>query len=308
MSAVNELDCWLNSSFNDNKLANGNRALAYSLGKILKQNSGPFENQCGDAGGKLLKEYIYELRDKRPPPKCKQPPPLPLPPRPLTLGDLKTADIIAALTGKTPLAYLQRYIQTLGGHWTSDDRSWAKAYVFACFSEVAYLHLLRCEIKNQARFQIYPSILLRELIRHNLQIDIRSAIRFVGDVPEDGIRVIETENFVYLIIATSEFVVISVRGSTAALRDWVVNFRALKTRVDHRGYHRGFYDEACRACKDVRDAVNGAARSPLPIYFTGHSAGAAVAAVLAQIWPKGFPSNHDALRLCLATFCYPRGD
>ncbi|MGM4905204.1 lipase family protein [Tardiphaga sp. 866_E4_N2_1] len=191
---------------------------------------------------------------------------------------LPLADIIAAFRDATPMSRFYANIKRAGINWQENDQDLTKAYVMACFSELAYLHLTEIELAERDRYKIFdPSLAHRDFARRRLRFDLIEVMRAVADIE---IRIIETSQFVYVIGFVQAFVVVAVRG-TVTLRDWAMDFEALKNHARNGFYHRGFSDEAELAMPLLRDAVG--TRDPL--YITGHSLGAAVASILTQTWP-----------------------
>src|SRR5215831_12271309 len=186
---------------------------------------------------------------------------------------------IKAFRGATPLSRIYTCIWN-AGQWTSNIQSPAKAYVLACFSELAYLHLAKNEVPGHDRYKIFPSLLLLELIKRPLFFDLNAITRGVGDF---GTAVYESVNggFVYVVFTTNQFVVVAVRG-TVSLKDWGINLKALRSRGRRHGYHLGFLREAESAVQPLTERIQPNQR----IYFTGHSLGGAVASILPHIFPS----------------------
>jgi hypothetical protein len=111
--------------------------------------------------------------------------------------------------------------------------------------------------------------------------------RAIGEIE---VEAYETQSFVYLVFKTSQFLVIAVRGTVpSSLPDWRINFNAFKTPGKGGGYHCGFYGEARDSMPELEKLVNKLRGWSVPLYFTGHSLGGAVASILAQIWPHSQP-------------------
>ena len=197
--------------------------------------------------------------------------------------DLPVADIVNALRDITPMSRLYRIIRKVQ-NWSSDTREWTKAYIMACFSEIAYLHVTDHELAGRDRYKIFaPSLVLSYLLDHGHRIDLAAVMLRVADIK---IEIVETRRFVYIIANVNSFVVIAVRG-TASWRDWLLDMEALKNPAPVGFYHRGFHDEAERALPLLLARV-GERR---PLYITGHSLGGAVASLLSKIWPDPRPQT-----------------
>lgn len=54
--------------------------------------------------------------------------------------------ILSSPLRNTPVAQIQDFIKRAGVQWDNDYRDHAKAYVLACLSELAYLHLSELEL------------------------------------------------------------------------------------------------------------------------------------------------------------------
>jgi hypothetical protein len=189
--------------------------------------------------------------------------------------------VIQAFRGATPLARIYTCIRN-AGDWLSDTRSLSKAYVLACFSELAYLHLAKNEVPGRGRYKIFPSLLLAELVEHPPSLDLDAVTVGVGDFRSVAFES-NSGNFVYAVFTTNQFVVVAVRG-TVSLKDWGINLKALRSRGKRRGYHLGFLREAESAVGPLTDQIE----PRQPIYFTGHSLGGAVASILPYVFPNTY--------------------
>lgn len=78
-------------------------------------------------------------------------------------------------------------------------------------------------------------------------------------------------------VETKEYIVISFRGSNDIL-DWISNL--FKVKMNDQGYHSGFYDGVKAMLPDVLKFIQEAGDKP--IWFTGHSRGGDVAAIMAN--------------------------
>lgn len=177
-----------------------------------------------------------------------------------------------------PLAEINNLIVKSKVSWSSNVRSEIKAYVLSCFSELAYIHLIEHEIAERNRYQLFaPSVANRAFREIGLRIDVSAATRTL-----DAEIIIErTAKFVYLIVRFREIWIVAVRG-TASFRDLVIDLRAHKSQESEGVFHSGFYDEAQCGLKVVRKHIPKGSW----ICFTGHSMGAAVAAIMSRVWPE----------------------
>lgn len=196
--------------------------------------------------------------------------------------NVDTSDAINALQGKTPISQIWKLVngaRTI--NWAADTHDPIKAYIMACFAELAYLHLPTFEVPGQDRYKLFtPSAVADALRRANIRIDVVDIFRSVADA---ALEIIETEQFIYLIARVGPFIVVAVRGTRMkSVGDWLIDFDAAKNPARNGFYHRGFDDEVSRAIDRVAAAVGTYDR---PLYFTGHSLGAAVASIMWQRWP-----------------------
>jgi hypothetical protein len=85
------------------------------------------------------------------------------PPIPGTLDERAIAN---AFQRGTPLAGLAAILRRIGAAWAWSARSRDKAYVMACFSELAYLHLSDYEVQGRDRYKVFcPSLALRRILQ-----------------------------------------------------------------------------------------------------------------------------------------------
>ncbi len=192
------------------------------------------------------------------------------------------------LRRRSPMARLQDCIRRASIDWHDDGVNPVKAYVMACLSEIAYLHLTDAEVGAHSRYKLFePSVAHSLLAAQGWRFDLRQVFNAAtGDLP---LAIIERPRFVYLVIRMNDFTIIAVRGTRMhKIDDWAIDLDFLKNPATDGFYHRGFHDEACAALGALVAAVDGRA----PLYLTGHSLGAAVASILAQIWPDLHPARH----------------
>jgi hypothetical protein len=192
-------------------------------------------------------------------------------------------DVSKALTKETPAYNIYSTIHHTDTEWDSDGFQLTKAYVMAVFSELAYINMVEYDFEKNDRYKIIPSLTQREMITRRWSIDITAATPSMIDGYSE---VFVINRFVYLVYRTTRFVVVAVRGTEFFSFDWLINFNIKKNGA----YHQGFYEEAQNAVGPLEQAVERAAEERIgpteirSVYFTGHSMGGAVAAILAQIW------------------------
>jgi pimeloyl-ACP methyl ester carboxylesterase len=190
------------------------------------------------------------------------------------------SEISAALRRReVPVSLLQQFIRASAIDWTSNNRSDHKAYVMACWSELAYLQLAEHEMATLDRYKVFePSLVRRALAERKFLIDLEA---LVPQVAEFRVQVLVRKRYLYVVADMWGAVVVAVRGTRAkSVEDWIINFTATKVR-DGAGFeHMGFANEARFAQADLLPLI----RDRSPVYFTGHSMGGAVAALLAKKW------------------------
>jgi len=76
-------------------------------------------------------------------------------PSAVKIGIVSEQMALSGFRGATPLYRIYPCMRT-GCDWTSNDRSLMKAYVLACFCELAYLRLSEMEIPGRERYKIFP--------------------------------------------------------------------------------------------------------------------------------------------------------
>lgn len=203
-----------------------------------------------------------------------------MPKRPIIQIDSQAA--VRSMNNRTPISSVWKTINEVEHRgWAFDPLDRRKAYVMACFSEIAYMHVTEAELAESDRYKVFaPSLVCEALRRERASLDLAAVMATVADVP---IEIIVTEEYVYIVARVGPFVVVSVRGTrTKVLKDWLIDLDAKKNQARHGFHHRGFDDEATRALPLLEGAI---ANDDLPLYFTGHSLGGAVASILARRWP-----------------------
>lgn len=197
----------------------------------------------------------------------------------LSLANLSSTDVVSQSLTETGLVRkLPHLILKLGADWLEDSYSPTKGYILACFSEIAYLQLSPFEIIKKKRYKVFPSNVLRDIFEFQIRINISMLISVIEG---STVSTLFTNSFVYNIVETSQFTIVSIRGTIiTSLTDWLINVSLQKSN----GFHAGFYQEALRILPDLEDRLGKRKNRAGPIYFTGHSLGGAVASVLSSIW------------------------
>lgn len=186
---------------------------------------------------------------------------------------------------RTPIHWLRQisYDPNLG--WNSDIRTDRKAYIFSCFSEIAYLKFTKFDIPiKENRYKVIPSEVLENLRTYNMEYDLEKVLQSVTG--GEGLTVAVNDpgrGFLYATFRTPHFVVVAVRGTSSLSEALLID---LDTAMDKEGYHHGFHREARTAMPELKrqSALIEAERNKQPVYFTGHSMGAAVAWIFRHIW------------------------
>ena len=80
---------------------------------------------------------------------------------------------------KTPVAWLQQIGFRPEYSWDSDERTERKAYIFACFSEIAYLQYTKFDLPGEGRYKVVPSEALENLRTHNMRFDLAAVVQAV---------------------------------------------------------------------------------------------------------------------------------
>lgn len=183
------------------------------------------------------------------------------------------------------------------------------AYVLAEMSDLAYIDFEKTDVKREDT--------IRKLIELSDQlVDEQKATEFfdsvikhhvsgsLGDVLES---VLNANNFRLLHLIDDQdvqgfickrerqgeapYIIVSFRGSEKKIGDWLTNVDALPSeRVSNQNIkvHRGFYESVLRVSKEIQEYIDGdegkdGQGNQLPVFFTGHSLGGALAMVAAVL-------------------------
>jgi hypothetical protein len=203
-------------------------------------------------------------------------------------GEVPVFLVVHTLRRSSPLEALQNHISKLGKEWTSDSQSPLKAYILACLSELTYMRPTPGEIEAHERYRIRHSRVLDEIVTRRPSFDVDQIMQNF----EINTQQILRQNFAYTVYAFTQFTVVSVRG-TATVKDWGIDANALRIRVGERHYHAGFLGEVLAASPELQTKVGDVDH----VYFTGHSLGGAVAAMLPHFWQN--PKN-----LCMTPYVF----
>lgn len=189
---------------------------------------------------------------------------------------------ISGMRGRTPISSIWPIIRDVGyRHWAFDVFDRRKAFIMACFSEVAYLSLTDIELAGNDRYKVFTPSLTCQFLRQN-RISLRIT-EILAEIADIRIQIFSTEEYVYIFADVGPFSVVAVRGTRMkSLVDWCIDLDAMKNHARNGFHHRGFDDEATIALPLLAPVLENSDR---PLYFTGHSLGGAVASILARRWP-----------------------
>jgi hypothetical protein len=154
--------------------------------------------------------------------------------------------------------------------WKDDQRDARKAYVMAALCELSYRP---SKFDLVDRYDYIPSETLVQLLAGGQPLswpELPLAVQFV-----------QTPTLTFMITEVGGTALISVRGTLwFMMSDWAINLNTRQTRL---GFHSGFHEEAQEGFIALSNAMamRGEAKRTC---FTGHSMGAAVAAILTRSW------------------------
>ncbi|MBX3562539.1 MAG: hypothetical protein KF780_12095 [Sphingomonas sp.] len=166
-------------------------------------------------------------------------------------------------------------------------------YLMAFFSQIAYVPT-RFEASNQRGTKVVPSRFFQDLANRGRALDVARLVRDAFPQELDmPVRVVSTANSITLIARVKEVVIIASRGTILFhsllrpsgdvgidLNAWPIAYGSADV-----SYHFGFLEEACASLPQIVEAYRHVGEG-LPIYFTGHSLGGALAAVNDRLWDE----------------------
>jgi hypothetical protein len=182
--------------------------------------------------------------------------------------------------------------------WSKSEFDHRKAFALALCSEIAYYKIGEREYRRIDRAKIIPCAGYQAAIEHGIRLQFEAVIR---GADFDEFFVIESRNFVAVGFVLKEVVVVAVRG-TYYLYDWTVNIDARK-QLHHNyesikiRFHSGFLREAEILRYHLRDRLFRHSRDHQKIIVTGHSLGAAIAAILSAKLHHWWTDHYDRPRI-----------
>lgn len=159
-------------------------------------------------------------------------------------------------------------------------------YACALLSELAYYHVPAWEIEAGRRALLVPCEAYARL-RRGSSSDVRTVL---GTLDKEGLFVVETRGIVAVGFPHGDTLIIAMRGTIMMLAwDWRINLSARMVPFHHLywrdyqpasgGCHSGFLGEAVRIGRKIEHEIGNLGLQPKRIFLTGHSLGAAVAAL-----------------------------
>jgi Lipase (class 3) len=191
-------------------------------------------------------------------------------------------------------------------NWKEAGFDQEKAACLTLFAEAAYYKIKKDEYRKTARAKIVPCAGYQLAVVNGVRLRFEEAL---SGSDFDAFFVVQSRNFVALIVVVQDLTIIAVRG-TYYLYDWKINFEVRKSpRVGERGgrFHAGFLREAELLGFHAYEHIAKLGRRT-NVIVTGHSLGGAIAAVIASTGirrPTFNGSNGYPVDQCYA-FASPR--
>jgi hypothetical protein len=171
--------------------------------------------------------------------------------------------------------------------WDDEYFDWKKAYVASIFSKIAYLHIPEYELKNANRANLIPCKEYREIIKSGRSSNLA---QILTDYDINEFFIVERPYAIAITVKVGSCIFVSMRG-TQRLYDWIVNLKAMKSRpypskhIDIF-FHKGFHKAALSCIDEIYNEIKKRYGEDNNVYFTGHSLGGALAAILYGLWKE----------------------
>jgi hypothetical protein len=173
---------------------------------------------------------------------------------------------------KGPVARFAKIAEDV--HWHSNAYCPRKAYAMSMLCELTYLKVSHFDVEGSDRYDFIASETLDDMLATGSRISLSEVQR----AAELHLEIVEREFFSYLITQWRGFAIVAVRGTSKA-SEWLTNLDVQRLREAGADYHPGFHQEALDGMFELRFKLP---RNFDRTYFTGHSLGGAIAAILAQ--------------------------
>jgi hypothetical protein len=207
----------------------------------------------------------------------------------------------------------QRLATTLDD-WNDHQFRWDKAYVAANFAAIAYEEVPEFELKKSKRAKIIPCDRYQAHISRWETEQRRATVQQIDS--EIQIEVVVRSRVLVAISKLPKVIFISFRGTTLSFADFKADIDIRKTRYqagigESVRLHRGFFEAVSECFDEVVERVKEINKDPhVPVYVTGHSLGAAMAAIFhARLDESEFHhfGNRRRYRISPPIACYTFG-
>jgi predicted lipase len=174
--------------------------------------------------------------------------------------------------------------------------------LLACFSQVAYTPTSRYEVDHCRNAKVVPSTFFQDAVRLGRGIDVAALVREIFPEADPRMEIVATDYSVTFLVRLAKVIVIASRGTVLFydgqrpfLYDVDVDVLAFRSKysisyLNVWKFHRGFYLESLRTIDLIRAAYERLGGADT-IYFTGHSLGGALSAVIDRLWSLRWPRD-----------------
>ncbi|XOV78151.1 MAG: lipase family protein [Aestuariibacter sp.] len=144
--------------------------------------------------------------------------------------------------------------------------------------------------------------------------DIIDILNAAGFTFLDYFDLNDVQGFICVKRSPDPYIVVAFRGSEQNVKDWLTNLEAVpKTPDIGKGeVHTGFYEQFLRVKQQINKALESGdtiiGKSDLPVYYTGHSQGGALAIIAARMleYERRIQGQRPRMGSCVYTFGAPR--